>query len=595
MKLKYILAIFIGLYIMSCSTSEEDKDHDLTTRKFQGIPSLAISPGGRLWATWYAGKTPDEDENNYIVVASSGDKGASWTEKLIIDPDGDGPVRAFDPEIWLDPRGKLWLFWAETIGHDGANAKLWAKTNKQPNKEDAEWSDPIPITAGVMMCKPTVLSNDEWLLPVSTWRETDNSARVMVSSDKGKTFTLRGACNVPKEIRDFDEHMIVERRDKSLWMLIRTKYGIGESFSNDRGKTWSSLLPSTIQHPSARFFIRRLHSGNLLLVKHGAIDERSGRSHLTAYISKDDGQTWLGGLLLDERSSISYPDGQQDKDSVIHIIYDYSRTTKREILMSKFTEDDVITGDITSSTVSLQIVVSKYSEMGFDSKKIFINEATVNIIPQQKDNKIRYTTDGTEPTKKSFLYTKPFTVSETTKLKIKEYPPDGSERPVFEANYIKQKPLQPSNIKTDKRGLNFEYFELPKAINSVADLQTYKFTKKGTIGKFVFPYKEVELPKLFGLTYSGYIQVPMEDVYTFSVLSNDGSRLYIDDQLVVDNDGPHGAYELGGEIALEEGMHKIKLSYFQADGGKDLRVFWKSSTISRTEISENILTYYEKN
>jgi len=258
--------------------------------------------------------------------------------------------------------------------------------------------------------------------------------------------------------------------------------------------------------------------------------------------------------------------------------------------MAKFTEDDVLAEDTTSRTVSLQILVSKYSELGFDTKKVFINEAMVNIIPQQKDNEIRYTNDGTEPTKKSFLYTKPFTVSETTKLKIKEYPQDGSERPIFEANYIKQKPLQALNIDTDKRGLKFEYFELPKAINSVADLQAYKFTKKGTIEKFVFPYKEEELPNLFGLNYSGSINIPKEDVYTFSVLSNDGSRLYIDNQLVVNNDGLHGAYELTGEIALQKGWHKIKLTYFQADGAKDLKVFWTNSKFERKEISEKDLS-----
>ena len=583
-KSNLILVLFIGLGVVSCTNTEADKDHNLTTRKFQGIPSLAISPDGRLWATWYAGKTPDEDENNYIVVASSGDKGKSWTEKLIIDPDGDGPVRAFDPEIWLDPSGKLWLFWAETIGHDGAKAKLWAKTNKQPDKEDSEWSDPIPITTGVMMCKPTVLSNGEWLLPVSTWRETDNSARIIVSTDQGKTFSLRGACNIPNEIRSYDEHMIVERKDKSLWMLIRIKGGIAESISKDGGKSWSVPVPSVIQHPSARFFIRRLHSGNLLLVKHGAINERSGRSHLTAYISKDDGHTWLGGLLLDKRNGVSYPDGQQDKDGVIHIIYDYSRTSKRAILMAKFTESDVLERDTTNSGVSLRMIVSKYSELGFDSNKVFIHEATVKIIPQQEGNEVRYTTDGSEPDQNSFLYTEPFSISETTRLKLKEFTADGSIRNVYKANYIKENPITPVSEIINGSGLIFEYFELEVAIDSLADLQGYEPSKTGVIDKIAFPYKIEELPEIFGLIYNGFINIPEEDVYTFSVLSNDGSRLFIADKLVVDNDGLHGAYEVAGEIALQKGWHKICLSYFQAGGGMDLKVFWKNSEFERKEI-----------
>lgn len=351
--------LLIGIILLSFTTKKSNEKHNLKSRNFQGIPSLAISKEGRMWAVWYAGITPKEDENNYVVVATSKKGGKSWKEKLIIDPDGNGPVRAFDPELWIDPNGVLWLFWAETIGHDGTIAGLWAKTNDNPGKKGSNWSEPRRITDGIMMCKPTVLSSGEWLLPVSTWRETDESARIIVSNDKGKTFTLRGACNVPKDVRAYDEHMIVERKDNSLWMLVRTKYGIGESTSNDKGETWSDLKPSSILHPSARFFIRRLISGNLVLVKHGLIDEKTGRSHLTAFISKDDGITWLGGLLLDERDGVSYPDGQQSADGKIHIIYDYSRTEAKEIIMATFTEEDIISGDTASDNVSLRMIVSK--------------------------------------------------------------------------------------------------------------------------------------------------------------------------------------------------------------------------------------------
>jgi predicted neuraminidase len=357
--MKLFTVVLIGILFLSYSTKNSKEDHNLKSRNFQGIPSLAVSSEGRFWATWYAGITPEEDQNNYVVVATSGNGGKSWTEKLIVDPDGDGPVRAFDPELWIDPEGILWLFWAETIGHDGTNAGLWARTSKKPGKEGSTWSKPRRITDGIMMCKPTVLSSGEWILPASTWRENDESARIVVSKDKGKTFTVRGVCNVPKEVRAFDEHMVVERNDKSLWMLVRTKYGIGESTSNDKGETWSDLKPSSILHPSARFFIRRLLSGNLLLVKHGLINEKTGRSHLTAFVSKDEGNTWLGGLLLDDRTGVSYPDGQQCADGKIHIIYDYSRTKAKEILMATFTEEDVIAGDTTSDNVSLRMIVSK--------------------------------------------------------------------------------------------------------------------------------------------------------------------------------------------------------------------------------------------
>ena len=349
--------------------SERLSGYRVENRRFTGIPSMAVAPGGRLWAAWYAGMTPDEDSNNYVVLTTSNDRGATWNEVLVIDPDGAGPVRAFDPELWVDPTGVLWFFWAQTTGYDGNISGVWAIRTSEPDRQDAAWSAPRRLTDGVMMCKPTVLSSGEWVLPASTWRETDNSARVVVSRDGGETWQVRGAVHVPKEVRSFDEPMIVERRDGSLWMLVRTEYGIGESVSKDKGKTWSELQPSVLKHPSARFFIRRLASGNLLLVKHGSIDMAAGRSHLMAFLSADDGASWSPGLLLDAREQVSYPDGQQDADGVIHIIYDRSRYTDQEILMVTFTEEDILATDHDRRLMRVDAARKRVSAGGVKPKK----------------------------------------------------------------------------------------------------------------------------------------------------------------------------------------------------------------------------------
>ena len=164
---------------------------------------------------------------------------------------------------------------------------------------------------------------------------------------------------MPKDLRSFDEHMVVEKADGALWMLVRTSQGIGESLSSDAGLTWSALSASSIQHPSSRFFIYRLASGNLLLVKHGPMREKTGRSHLTAYASTDDGESWSKGLLLDERQDVSYPDGQQSNDGTIYIVYDRSRTGDQEILMCRFTEDDVLAGSLHGSDGLLRSIVTR--------------------------------------------------------------------------------------------------------------------------------------------------------------------------------------------------------------------------------------------
>ena len=337
-------------------------EHAVSNRAFTGIASLAVAPKGRLWAVWYAGSTPSEDANNYVVLSTSGDNGTTWSEVLTVDPDGIGPVRSFDPELWVSPDGRMFLFWAQR--RNSIKPEVWCAETTQPDAAQPKWSKPRRVGEGVMMCKPLVLSSGEWGLPISQWESNgwsigENSPQLVVSTDAGKTWSLRGSCNVPKDARDADEHMFVERTDGSLRLLVRTRYGIGESVSNDRGKTWPELKPSAIQHPTSRFFIRRLVSGNLLLVKHGPIDTRTSRSHLTAFLSKDDGKTWSGGLLLDERNGVSYPDGDQSSDGLIRIIYDYHRTTDRNILMASFREEDVAAGRDASGMVKLRQLVSR--------------------------------------------------------------------------------------------------------------------------------------------------------------------------------------------------------------------------------------------
>ncbi len=336
--------------------------HAVTNRAFTGISSMAVAPNGRLWVTWYAGKTPGEDLNNYVVLATSDDDGQSWKELMTVDPDAEGPRRTYDPEVWIAPDGKMRWIWGDRSNpkNNVRNDTVWMSVLDDPTSESTAWHPPVYITQGVMMCKPIVLTTGEWVLPVATWF-VDNSAKMVVSSDQGKSWSVRGACNVPKEVRNCDEHMFVERKDGSLWLLVRTKYGIGESVSSDRGKTWPDLKPSAISHPTARFFISRLISGNLLLVKHGPIDKKIGRSHLTAFISTDDGRSWGGGLLLDERSGVSYPDGQQTADGTIYITYDYSRTSARHILFTTFREEDAAAGKVLSKSVRLRQLVSEGS------------------------------------------------------------------------------------------------------------------------------------------------------------------------------------------------------------------------------------------
>lgn len=326
------------------------------TRMFQGIPTIERAPNGRLWAAWYGGGVT-EDKQNYIVLSTSGDDGKTWQRALVLDPDRDGPQRAFDPCLWHDPEGRLWLFWAQRPDQNPADCM--AITTSESGKADAKWSAPRRLFEGIMINKPLAAADGRWLMPAAVWN-ADDSARVFATADKGATFTRIGAAGVPDaKDRNCDEHMIVARPEGKLWMLVRTRYGIGESTSGDGGKSWSPVAPTGLPHTASRFYIRRLASGRLLLVRHHPPGDARGRSHLTAFLSEDEGRSWKGGLLLDERRGVSYPDGVQAADGRIDVIYDFERQRDKLILLASFREEDVLAGKVASKDGRLRVLVNQ--------------------------------------------------------------------------------------------------------------------------------------------------------------------------------------------------------------------------------------------
>ncbi len=95
----------------------------------------------------------------------------------------------------------------------------------------------------------------------------------------------------------------------------------------------------------------------------------------------------------------------------------------------------------------------------------------------------------------------------------------------------------------------------------------------------------------FGLVFTGFIRAPRDGVYAFSTTSNDGSKLFIDDTEVVNNDGLHGTRTLAGFVGLRAGLHAIRITYFDAGGMQALEAHWAGPAIDRQPIPPEVLQH----
>ncbi len=219
-----------------------------------------------------------------------------------------------------------------------------------------------------------------------------------------------------------------------------------------------------------------------------------------------------------------------------------------------------------------------------DTKKLFLDQTTVTIACDTKEAEIHYTLAGKEPDRTAPVYQKPLKVSKSTVLRMKAYV--GEQESLTATAELKKttvaKPVNPGEIAP---GLTFRYFH--GTFRMVNDFAKLPPLKSGISPNFSISGKERE--QYFAFDFDGYLKIPADGIYTFYLTTNDGGRLYLENELLINNDGLHPAAEIFTEIALKAGYHPISVKYFQEGGTNKLDVSWAGPGFAKTEIPAEAL------
>lgn len=348
-------------------------------RAWQGCPTIARTKGGRLFAGWYTGGLLEPCIQNYNVLIQSDDGGDTWSAPILaVYSDYENKHRNIDIQLWVDELNRLWVMWTHSPYYETSVEAtirtpfacdyhreftgVEALVCNDPDGEELVWEAPRRICGGFLRCKPIISHNGDYIFPAYDWIHEDQYM-LRVSADRGRTFTDLPAAKKPQN-RVFDETMVYEVGQR-LHMMARTNLGYFLGAYSDDRTTWSE--PYEYQKaPSARFYISRLSTGQLVYVRN--ISEAS-RQGLKVCISEDDGATWPYELVLDTRTDVSYPDLAEGENGVLYIVHDRERDNRyhlnretweskaaKEIMLSKVTVADIYAGTLSQGSYAARVI-----------------------------------------------------------------------------------------------------------------------------------------------------------------------------------------------------------------------------------------------
>ena len=223
---------------------------------------------------------------------------------------------------------------------------------------------------------------------------------------------------------------------------------------------------------------------------------------------------------------------------------------------------------------------------GLNKKIAFVDSAIINLSVPMKGLEIYYTVDGSLPTKESKLYTNPVVLKENCEIMARAFRGNMCSE-LAKAKVEKQSYREAQSVSLVMGKLKRWVFKnYPDAVKKVElnDSKGWNLVSQIDLGEYS---KDENIL----MAFKGYFYADTDGIYEFHTKSDDGSLLYIEDEMVVDNGGHHAPRERSGMIALKTGWHPISVFFQQGTGGSELNVWYTCGIQEDRTLSGEFIAY----
>ena len=216
---------------------------------------------------------------------------------------------------------------------------------------------------------------------------------------------------------------------------------------------------------------------------------------------------------------------------------------------------------------------------------IFVGATDVRVTTARRNVELRYTTDGREPDASSPVVAGPVHLASTATVRARAFRGERAVSGVTDATFTQVTPRPAAAPGDLVPGLT--YAAVAGDYSILPDFAAVTGSRTGAVSGLDLTPRPREVQ--FAMRFDGYIRVPATGVYTFFLRSDDGSRMWMDGALLIDNDGLHSSLEKSAPVALDKGLHQVAVAMFEQSGGFELDVAWSGPGVTRQRVPASAL------